>query len=150
MARAPRVQIPGLYHITTRGNNGAPVFRDDTDNRRFKSLLQRVATLLDWRVHLWCLMTTHYHLLIEIKSENLAWGMQLLNGRYAQAFNRRYGCSGHVFERRYASRLIESETQLRNTATYIAYNPVAAGLTEDARDWRGSGGPMLPAALEGR
>jgi putative transposase len=92
-------------------------------------------------------MTNHFHLLIETKTENLAQGMHRINSRYAHVANERHRRTGHVFERRYASRLIESETQLRNTAVYIAHNPVAAELCADARDWPWLGGPMLAEAL---
>jgi putative transposase len=150
MARALRIQVPGIHHVTTRGNNGQPIYIDDQDRRLFVRMLDRIAGLLEWRVHLWCLMTNHFHLLVEIKAENLAQGMQRLNGRYAQAFNHRYGCTGHLFERRYASRLIQSEGQLQNTALYIVQNPVVADVCDDPRLWRWTGGPMLAAALQGR
>jgi putative transposase len=92
-------------------------------------------------------MTNHFHLLIETKTENLAQGMHRINSRFAHAVNERHGRTGHVFERRYASRVIESESQLENSARYIAYNPVAAELCAEARDWPWTGGPMLAAAL---
>jgi REP element-mobilizing transposase RayT len=95
-------------------------------------------------------MTNHFHLLIETKTENLAEGMHRLNSRYAHALNERHGSSGHVFERRYASRLIQSDTQLRKTALYIVHNPVAAELCADVRDWPWTGGQMLAAVLRER
>jgi putative transposase len=147
MPRHPRVQTPGPYHVTTRGNNGAPIYHDDDDRRLFVVLLHRTAAPLQWRVHLWCLMTNHFHLLIETKAENLAQGMQRLNSGYAHALNDRHERTGHVFERRYASRPIESERQFRNTALYIVHNPVAAELCEELGDWPWMGGLMLGAAL---
>jgi putative transposase len=133
--------------VTTRGNNGAPIYRDDDDRGLFVFLLHRAAAIFDWRLHLWCLMTNHFHLLIETKAENLAQGMHRINSRYAHAVNERHARTGHVFERRYASRVIESETQLKNTALYIGNNPVAAELCAAARDWPWTGGPMLAEAL---
>jgi putative transposase len=73
--------------------------------------------------------------------------MHRINSRYAHAFTERHRCTGHVFERRYGSRVIESETQRWNTAVYIAHNPVAAELCEEARDWPWTGGLMLAEAL---
>ena len=133
--------------MTTRGNNGAPIYRDDDDCRFFVAILLRTAAILEWQLHLWCLMTNHFHLLIATKTDNLSQGMHRINSRYAHAANERHGCTGHVFERRYASRVIESHTQLRNTALYIGRNPVAAELCEDARDWPWTGGLMLAEAL---
>jgi putative transposase len=133
--------------VTTRGNNGVPIYHDDDDRGLFVVLLHRTAAILDWRVHLRCLMTNHFHLLVETKAENLAQGMHRIHSRYAHAANERHRRTGHVFERRYASRVIESEIQLKNTALYIGQNPVAAGLCADARDWLWTGGPMLAGAL---
>jgi putative transposase len=135
--------------VTTRGNNGTPIYRDDDDRRFFLVLSHRTAAILDWQLHLWCLMSNHFHLLIETKTENLAQGMHRINSRYAHAVNERHGFRGHVFERRYTSRVVESETQLRNTVLYIAHNPVAAQLCADAREWPWSGGPMLAQVLGG-
>jgi putative transposase len=141
--RHPRVQTPGLYHVTSRGNNGVPIYHDDDDRRLFVVLLYRAASKLRWRVHLWCLMTNHFHLLIETHAENLAQGMHRLNSGHAHAIIDRYRRTGHVFERRYDSRFIESERQLRNTARYIVHNPVAAGLCEEPQHWPWTGGPLL-------
>jgi putative transposase len=142
--------MPGLYHVTTRGNNGAPIYLDDDDRNLFVAILHRTSVLRDWRLHLWCLMTSHFHLLIETRTENLAQGMHSINSRHAHAVNDRHRRSGHLFERRYSSRLIESEAQYRNTALYIVHNPVVAELCEDPRDWPWLGGRMLAAALGGR
>ena len=133
--------------MTARGNNRAAIYHDDDDRGLFVFLVHRTAAILDWQVLLWCLMTNHFHLLIETKTETLAQGMHRINSRFAHAVNERHGRTGHVFERRYASRVIESETQLENTSRYIGHNPVAAGLCEDARDWPWIGGSLRPAAL---
>jgi putative transposase len=133
--------------VTARGNNRALIYRDDDDRGFSFVLLHRTAAILAWRLHLWCLMTNHFHLLVETRAEDLAQGMHRINSRYAHAVNERHRRTGHVFERRYASRVIESETQLRNTALYIAHNPVAAELCADARDWPWTGGLMLAEAL---
>jgi putative transposase len=133
--------------VTARGNNRAAIYGDDDDRRLFLFLLHRTAAILDWRLLLWCLMTNHFHLLIETKTENLAQGMHRINSRFAHAVNERYGRTGHVFECRYGSRVIESETQLDNTARYIGQNPVAAELCEEARDWPWTGGSVRAVAL---
>jgi putative transposase len=146
--RPPRIQTPGLYHITARGNNGAPIYLADEDQLLFLILLHRTAGLFDWALHLWCLMTNHFHLLIETKRENLAQGMHRLNSLYAHAVNDRQERTGHVFERRYFSNPIESESQLRHTALYIVHNPVAAELCAEARDWPWTGGALAQVLLD--
>jgi putative transposase len=69
--------------------------------------------------------------------------MHRLNSGHAHAIIDRHMRTGHVFERRYDSRFIESERQLRNTAHYIVHNPVAAGLCEEPQQWPWTGGPLL-------
>jgi REP element-mobilizing transposase RayT len=80
-------------------------------------------------------MTNHFHLLIETPAPNLSIGMHQLNGRYAAYFNERHRVDGHLFDRRFGSRLVETEEQLADTLRYIAFNPVDAGLCDHPRDW---------------
>src|SRR5262249_29642369 len=129
MARRHRVQGAGLtYHITTRGNRGEPIFADDYDRHRFLVFLARVIGTFDWVCHAYCLLTTHYHLMITTNDANIGSGMHVLNGRYAQSFNRRHGVSGHVFEDRYYSVVVERNPHLLELIRYVALNPVRAGL----------------------
>lgn len=134
--------------MTARGNNGLPIYFTDDDRRLFLVLLRGTARQLGWDLHLWCLMTNHFHLLVETKTENLARGMHSLNSRYAHAVNDCHERTGHVFERRYFSRPIETEDQLRTTALYIVHNPVAAELCAEARDWPWIGGNLAPDLLD--
>src|SRR3954465_1572865 len=82
MSRPPRHPPPpeGLYHVTTRGVNGETIYRDDHDRLHFLSVLLAAVTRHDWDVHVLCLMGNHYHLLVETSLDDLAAGMQLLNG----------------------------------------------------------------------
>ena len=83
-------------------------------------------------------MPNHYHLLVETPAPNLSAGMQRLNSVYAQWFNDLYGCTGHAFERRFYSRLVESNDDLLELARYIVLNPVRAGICDDSAEWRWS------------
>lgn len=134
-----RVEEPGgFYHVTARGNDGQPIFPEDVARELLLTLLARVVDCRGWICHAYCLMGNHYHLLLETPEPNLAIGMQQLNGAYALLFNRRYGRRGHLFERRYAARLIESEQHSLEIVRYIVLNPVRAGLCATAADWRWS------------
>jgi REP element-mobilizing transposase RayT len=93
-------------------------------------------------------MTTHYHLLLETRSEALSRGMQRLNGLYAQRFNSRHGRRGHVFEQRFQSYAVQDEDHFLAASEYILQNPVKAGLCESATDWPWSGGPLHLGALQ--
>lgn len=126
------------YHITARGNRGAAIFLDGSDPPVFLAMLDRLVPRKRWICHAWCLLTTHYHLLLTTREANLASGMQWLNSMYASWFNDRLGETGHVFQGRYSSKLVETETHLLRAYRYIARNPVRAGLCRQPRDWRWS------------
>jgi putative transposase len=83
-------------------------------------------------------MTTHYHLIVRTPTADLARGMQRLNACYAQGFNRRHDETGHRFERRYHSVLIESDSYALELIRYLALNPVRAGACANAAGWQWS------------
>jgi putative transposase len=139
MPRLPRPQIAGgFYHLGTRGVRRTTIYRNPGDFELFGLIFARVVERFEWRCHTFCLMPNHYHLLVETPEPNLSVGMQRLNGLYAQWFNDLYGCAGHVFERRFYSRVIESNFYLYRLARYIALNPVRAGLCEEPSGWQWS------------
>jgi REP element-mobilizing transposase RayT len=130
----------GVFHVTARGVAGNALFRDDVDRFDFISQLARSAMGFLWTCHVYCLMTTHYHLLIESSQESLSLGMQRLNGLYAQRFNGRHGRRGHLFEQRFQAYVLKDEKHFEEASRYILENPVKAGLCERADDWPWSGG----------
>jgi putative transposase len=139
MARPLRVEYEGAaYHITSRGNAGTAIFLDDGDRARFLEVLGTVVERFDWICHAYCLMTNHYHLLVETPQPNLSRGMQHLNGVYTQWFNREHSRAGHLLQGRFKSIVVEKENYLLELARYIVLNPVRAKLVRSARDWRWS------------
>jgi REP element-mobilizing transposase RayT len=86
-------------------------------------------------MHEHCLLTNHFHLLFETPKPNLSDGMHRLNHIYAMYFNGRYGFDGHLFDKRFGSRLVETEQHWLKARRYIAFNPVKAGLCAHPRDW---------------
>ncbi len=136
MPRPLRTNFPdGYFHVFARGVAETPVFVDDEDRRTFLALLASAANRHDWQFHTLCLMTTHYHCVLESARAALSSGMQWLNGVYAQLFNKRYERHGHLFGGRFGSRVIEDEEYLRSACDYVLLNPVRAGLCERASDW---------------
>lgn len=129
-----------MFHVTSRGVNQTSIFRGDDDRRVFVGVLGRTARSWSWESHAYCLMGNHFHLVVEAAREDLSFGMQRLNGIYAQGFNACYGRVGHLFQNRFASRLVEDELALMNTCLYVFDNPVRAGLCEQPEDWPWSGG----------
>jgi putative transposase len=147
VSRLPRYVFPhGTYHVGTRGVDGTRTFRVDEDRRLFLWLLADVVARNDWVVHTFCLMTNHYHLVVEALRDELSDGLHRLNGVYAQMFNRRYARRGHLWGERFWSRLIEDEEELVSTSTYVLANPVRAGLCETPEQWPWSGSRAQRAA----
>ena len=92
MARMPRYVLPeyAVFHATARGAGRIAIYREDDDRRFFLALLADAVSRFGWSFHAFCLMTNHYHLVVEAFREALSDGMQHLNGVYAQSFNARY------------------------------------------------------------
>ena len=136
MARLPRKNLPdGIYHVTARGVAQAAIFLDDDDRRAFLRLLAQAVEHHAWCCHVFCLMTTHYHLVAEATRAALSAGLHRLNGLYAQRVNRRHKRHGHVFADRFWASVIENEEQLSATCCYVVSNPVRAGLCTEPQAW---------------
>ena len=127
MARPVRIEFAGaLYHITSRGDRREAIYEDDTDRFRFLEVLGEVVERFNWRCHAYCLMTNHYHLVVETVDGNLSKGMRQLNGVYTQWSNRRHRRTGHLLQGRYKAILVDSEAYLLELARYVVLNPVRA------------------------
>lgn len=136
MARPLRIQFEGaVYHLTSRGNAGQDIFLDDEDRTEFLEILAETVARYGWVCHGYCLMSNHFHLLVETPLPNLSRGMQFLNGVYTQRFNRHHKRFGHVLQGRYKAILVEKDSHLLELARYIVLNPVRAGTVRSARDW---------------
>ena len=144
MPRPLRLQLPGgVYHVTTRANTRRLVFAEDEERQQFLSLVDEVVQTREWSCRSYCLLSTHYHLLVMTPEPDLAAGMQWLNGRYAQWVNWRRGEETHVFGGRYGARRVISEGHALEVHRYIALNPVRAGLVRDPLDWAWGSLPSL-------
>ncbi len=145
MARPLRLEFAGaLYHVTSRGDRRDPIYLDDGDREGFLDLLGAVCRRFNWTVHAYCLMTNHYHLLVETPDANLSQGMRQLNGVYTQSFNRRHSRVGHVFRGRFKGILVQKSSYLLELSRYVVLNPVRAGMVADAGDWPWSSyGPVI-------
>ncbi|MEA3276937.1 MAG: transposase, partial [Pseudomonadota bacterium] len=127
MARPLRLEFAGaLYHVTARGDGREDIYPTDADRRLFLDVLADVWERFNWTVHAYCLMSNHYHLLVETPDANLSKGMRQLNGVYTQRFNRTHDRVGHVFQGRYKAILVQKETNLLDLARYLVLNPVRA------------------------
>lgn len=136
MSRPLRLELPGaLYHITSRGDGREPIYLDNGDRIVFLAILAQTCARYGWICHSYCLMTNHYHLLVETRAPNLARGMRNLNGVYTQRFNRAHQRVGHVYQGRYSAVLVQKERHLLELIRYIVLNPVRAGIVPTADVW---------------
>jgi putative transposase len=135
MARPPRDTEPGTFHVTCHSVRDTPLFRDDLDRTRFLAELVAAGAHQGWTCIEYCLMTTHFHLIVAVETGVLPIVMQRINGRYACAFNARHGTRGHVLERRYGAVRIRSDAHLLAAYRYVARNPVTAKLCATPQEW---------------
>jgi putative transposase len=140
MPRQPRLILPETaLHVVQRGNNRSACFRVDTDYQVYLLHLRELTKSLQCRVHAYCLMTNHVHLLLTPPSADACIAlMRNLGQRYAQFFNRRYDRSGTLWEGRFRSCATESRRYVLACYRYIEMNPVRAGMVQTPGEYRWS------------
>ncbi len=137
MARLPRCVFPssGFWHVTARGVDGTAIVGERDDALVFLRLLAAVVRRHALEMHALCLMTNHYHLVVEAARDALSAAMHRVNGIHAATFNRRHRRRGHLFGDRFWTETIESEEQLHSTCRYVVLNPIRAGLCSHPSEW---------------
>jgi len=136
MTRPLRLELPGgLYHVTSRGDGREDVYLNDADRQRWLELLGEVCQRYNWLCHAYCLMSNHFHIVIETVDGNLSAGMRQLNGVYTQWHNRTHGRVGHVFQGRFKAVMVQREAYLLELARYVVLNPVRAGMVDRPEQW---------------
>ena len=139
MTRPLRVEYPGaFYHVFSRGNAGEHVFKGDADKKKFLQYLAKDVERFSIILHTYCIMSNHYHLLIETPLPNLSVAIQWLNISYAAYYNKRHQRSGHIFQGRYKSILIDKDDYIKQLSRYIHLNPVRAKLVSKPLDYQWS------------
>ena len=129
MPRPPRLDFPGaLHHATNVGLSNRTVFERAQDVRYFLSRVARAVRRGEILVHAYALLTTHFHLLVGSPLGRLSIAMRRIQAEYSKYFNRTRGRSGPLYERRYFSKVVDSEVYLDNVVRYIDGNAVHAGL----------------------
>jgi putative transposase len=132
----PREFTPGgIYHVFSRGSNKQPIFSFDSDRTDFLLCLERVVGRTKLKCLAYCLMSNHYHLVLESEDGEVSRAMQALNGRYALRFNGRYGREAHLFKNRFGAVYQSTEPQLVWTLRYVINNPVESGLCGRPAEW---------------
>src|SRR5437867_8660708 len=132
-----------------RGDRREPIFKDDADRKRFLETLAEACDKTQWQVHAYCLMTNHFHLVVETPQANLVAGMKWFLGTFTSRFNRRHRLSGHLFSGRYKSLIVDGSDggYLRSVCDYVHLNPARAKLVKVAQPIKGFAWSSWPAYL---
>lgn len=134
-----RIEYPGaLYHVITRGNCSGEVYHEDDDRYRFLEILNDTVKKFKPICHSYCMMTNHYHMLLETPDGNLSSCIHRLNSVYANYFNRKYDRIGHLFQGRFKAIVVQKESYLLELCRYIVLNPVRAHMVDEPGDYKWS------------
>ncbi|SRR5258706_1051607 len=124
------------YHVFARGNNKQPIFFDEVDRLVFLKYCREAKKQFDFRLFTYALMTNHFHLLLLMEKESsLSQLMQCIQFQYARYVNRKYQQVGHLFQGRFNSLLVETDSYFLTVDRYIHLNPVRAGMVAKPEDF---------------
>ena len=139
MSRPLRIEYSGAwYHVMNRGRRSESIFSDKHDYVMFIDLLIEISEMFNVNVAAYCLMTNHYHVLLQTPDGNISRCMRHLNSVYTQRYNRNHGFDGQLFRGRYKSILVCEDSHLLQLVRYIHKNPVTAGMVKDMPDYEWS------------
>ncbi len=137
MPRVTRGLVDGfVYHVLNRGNDRQVVFRKSQDYGSFIDLMREAKQKYPVKIFAYCLMPSHFHMvLMPMRAEELSKWMQWLMTSHVRRYHRHYGTSGHVWQGRFKSFVIQEDSHLLTVLRYVEGNPVRASLVKSAREW---------------
>ena len=139
MARPLRIEYPSaFYHVTSRGNEQKDVFKSQKDREKFLSYLESATERYGAVIHAYCLLSNHYHILLETPAGNLSQIMRHINGAYTIYFNIKRKRAGHLFQGRFKAILVEADEYATELSRYIHLNPVRAGIVARPEEYQWS------------
>lgn len=129
MPRPLRIHVPnGFYHATLRGNHQQAIFRQESERQLLNGIVARSLEKYRARLHAYCWMTNHLHLIVQVGEQPLGKVMQQIASQYARAFQLNLRTTGHLFENRYFATLIDTDAYLLEALRYVHQNPLRAGM----------------------
>ena len=132
MARSPRLHVPGgCYHVTLRGNHREAIFASQKDRHVLNKIVAEVIEKCGARVHAFCWMTNHLHMLVQVANLPLGDIVRRIAQRYAKYRHAQLKTSGHLFERRHGARFVGDDSYFLTVLKYIHLNPVSANISSD-------------------
>ena len=136
MSRKERYTEPGTYHIINRGVERRNIYLEPEDYEFFLDLMVKLSKDYEIIVHTFCLMTNHYHLLLETKYKNISKAIQFLNDKYAKYFNKKYNRTGHLWQGRYKSYPLFDDVHFWIVSKYIERNPIKANMVKNVESYK--------------
>jgi putative transposase len=133
------VDVGGMvYHVLNRANFRSRLFRSAAHYREFLSIMEESLKFVPLRILAYCLMPNHWHLVLYPRADgDLAKFIQRLTLTHTQRYHaktRTVG-SGHVYQGRYKSLLVESDSHFLALVRYVERNAKRAGLVKKAEEW---------------
>ena len=140
MTRPKRINVSFcLYHAFSRTNSGDQAFLDSKDETKFLEYVAKYLDIFHFRLHAYCLMSNHFHLLLEsLERPDLSEFMRRLLTAYTIYFNRRRGRHGHLFQGRFKSHVVDKADYLLTLSRYIHLNPAGDDRPQDVWKYAGS------------
>jgi REP element-mobilizing transposase RayT len=133
--RRPRIDLAGYHHIINRGVNRSDIFIDDSDYEMFLKMVCKACKSYQVILHDYCLMSNHFHLLVETKIDNLSLFMKHINSNYAIYANKKQNRSGHFWQGRFYSRYITNDEYYYTLIRYIEQNPIESKIVEKVGEY---------------
>lgn len=150
MGRAWRIEYEGaLYHLMSRGNDGQHIYLNNADRNLFLKTVSEMSERFKLDILAYVLMSNHYHLLVRTRRANLKKAMQWFGTTYTRRFNNRNSKSGHLFQGRYKSLLVQNDAYVMQLSCYIHRNPLRAGIVNRLIDYQWSSYPVYAYAKKG-
>jgi REP element-mobilizing transposase RayT/transcriptional regulator with XRE-family HTH domain len=143
MPRRPRIDLSGYHHVLNRGVNRENIFLSKEDKETFLHILDQVRDIYHIKVHAYCVLDNHYHLLIETSRSNLSLAVRYLNSQYANYFNKKMQRVGPLWQGRFKSWYVHDDSFFWLLLRYIEMNPVKAGICETIGDYEFSSSYQL-------
>ncbi len=137
MSRPKRIDYPGAFHhVLSRINNRISLLKHSADKESFIKHLIKTVKLFDFKLHAFCIMDNHFHLIIESGKVLLSRVMQYIIGNFTKEYNKKHNKVGHLFQGRFKSYLIDAETYFLELTRYILNNPVRAGIVKLVEEYQ--------------
>ena len=139
MARKPREKSnSGIYHIILRGINRQSIFEDDEDRQKLIEVLAKSKEMSQCRIFAYCLMDNHVHILLQEIEESISMTIQRFSSSYVIWYNGKHERCGHLFQERFKSEAVETDSYFLTVLRYIHQNPIKAKIVKDVANYKWS------------